>query len=141
MKIDLPADVIKQILQQDSKMLATHIVVNRILGSFREEAKLAMAELMRRRMQNKDDFKFEEFIKNEVQNTNIDLKMPTVQEIKKEIIGSIIGQMFHKHTNEEFEESIDENIDENIEEPPQLDAKTTRDLQEVFEQLKVITSS
>ncbi|HUU87005.1 MAG TPA: hypothetical protein VMX17_04540 [Candidatus Glassbacteria bacterium] len=139
MKIDLPKDVIEKILKQDSEMLATHVVANRILGSFREEAKLAMTELMRRRMQDKDKFAFEEFIREEVKSTNIDLKLPSVQEIKREIIGSIVGQLF-SNKQPHIVEDISEDIPEDGPEDQEMDEKTAKDLQEVFEQLHIITS-
>ena len=135
MKIDLPQNVIQRILKQDSEMLATHVVVNRILGSFREEAKLAMIELMRRRMQDKEEFAFEKFIKEEVEATNIDLKTPSVQEIKREIIGSIVGQLFANK-----QPDIDDEEDNEDNEVQQLDEKTAKDLQEVFEQFQILTS-
>jgi len=137
MKIDLSVEDIQKILKQDSQMLATHVVVNRVLGSFREEAKLAMAELMRRRIKENENFDFENFIINETNETKISLKTPNFQQMKKEIFGNIIQQLFANKNIIEDEEEPEE-IEEI--EPVQFDEKTAKDLQDVMEQLEIIVS-
>jgi len=137
MKIDLSVEDIQKILKQDSQMLATHVVVNRVLGSFREEAKLAMAELMRRRIKENENFDFENFIINETNETKISLKTPNFQQMKKEIFGNIIQQLFANKNiikDEEEPEEVEEV------EPVQFDEKTAKDLQDVMEQLEIIVS-
>ena len=137
MKIDLPKDVAEKILKQESEMLATHVVVNRVLGSFREEAKLAMIELMRRRMQG-DEFDFESFIAKETDETCISLQTPSLHELKKEIIGKVVSQLFNPKQLEDEEDSSEET--EKDEEAFEFDSRTQKDLDSIMEQLKIITS-
>ena len=52
-------------MQKKSETLAAIIVANRVLGSFKDEARLAMIELMKRKKEG-DLFDFNKFIEDEI---------------------------------------------------------------------------
>lgn len=62
---------LEALLQSDSKNLASLVVLYRVLGTFKNEAKLSMKELMRRKV-NGDEFDFQSFINEEIK------KNPTI---------------------------------------------------------------
>lgn len=80
---------IEKILEQDSKTLATVIIANRVLGSFREEAKKCMIALMKRR-QDGDKFEFEKFIEDGVSEYKIEINMNMFDDFKKQMTNYII---------------------------------------------------
>ena len=49
-----------------SESLAAVIISNRLLGLFSDQAKVCMSELLRRREDEGDLFKFEEYIANQI---------------------------------------------------------------------------
>lgn len=51
-----------------SESLAATIVANRILGLYQEESKQCMSELLRRKEDENDQFDFESYIKNQIDN-------------------------------------------------------------------------
>lgn len=78
----------KKIIENDSKALAVTIIAYRVLGLYKEEAKLCMMELMRRRKLG-EKFEFERFIKDGVKEYKIDINMDLLDDFKKEITESI----------------------------------------------------
>ena len=80
---------IEKILEQDSKTLAVVIIANRVLGSFREEAKKCMVVLMKRRQEG-DKFEFEKFIEDGVSEYKIKINMNMLDDLKKQMTNYII---------------------------------------------------
>ncbi len=52
--------------EPSSESLAAVIISNRLLGLFSDQAKICMSELLRRREDEGDLFKFEEYIDNQI---------------------------------------------------------------------------
>lgn len=133
-KINLSKEEQDQILADDSQTLATRIVIHRMLNSFHEEAKLAMFELMRRRVQDKEEFDFEKYIEDGFKENNIDIKIPSLNELKKSIIEKNIYSIFRGESSKEKDDEP-ENEDE-----IKLNVKQEKDLNEILEVLGEILS-
>ena len=82
----------EELLKQDSKALAVTIVANRVLGSYREEAKKCMLILMQRRFAG-DKFEFERFIEDAAKEYKIEVKMDFLDDLKTQITNSIAGEL------------------------------------------------
>jgi len=82
----------KELLNQDSKALAVIIIVNRVLGSYREEAKICMMILMQRKMSG-EIFEFEKFIKDGVKEYQIKVDTNLLKGLKKQISNSLTNNM------------------------------------------------
>jgi len=68
--------------------LAAIVVIYRVLGNFKEDAKLAMIELMRRNGAG-DAFDFDKFIELNAARCKINLSMPSFASMKNTISSSI----------------------------------------------------
>jgi hypothetical protein len=78
----------EKLLQQDSKTLAVTIIVNRVLGGYKKEAKKCMIELMRRRLTG-DKFEFEKFIEDGSNEYKIEVNTNLFGDLKKQLLSSI----------------------------------------------------
>ena len=78
----------KELLQQDSKTLAVMVIANRVLGSYREEAKKCMMVLMQRKMAG-DKFEFEKFIADASKEYEIKVNVNLASDMKKELMNSM----------------------------------------------------
>lgn len=74
----------QDIEKMDSINLASMVVLNRALGSFRQEAKLCMIELMKRKSAG-DAFDFETFIAENSEKYKIKLNLQSFATIKSKI--------------------------------------------------------
>lgn len=109
---DFTEEELKELLNKDSQSLATMIVINRTLGSYKKESKFCMIELMKRRSLG-EDFQFENFIKENTQSHKINFNIPNVKSIKQEFVSSIIkevikGNLFSSSPEENNENDIDD---------------------------------
>jgi len=134
-KINLPQEDQNIILADNSEILATRIIIHRLLNSFHEEAKLAMYELMRRRIQDKEQFDFETFIENGIKENQIDVKIPSINDIKKNFIQKTIYSLLTKQDDKINEEDIDDMSEEEKDVIPEEDPKKEKDINEVIETL------
>jgi hypothetical protein len=89
----------EELLKTNSENLASMIVIYRVLGIFKEEAKLCMIELMKRK-ENDDDFDFESFINENVDKHQIKLNIPTSKEIKFNVSREITKVITSMLTNQ-----------------------------------------
>ena len=135
MKINLPKEEIELITKDDSETLAARIVMFRMLNSFREEAKVAMIELMKRK-QSGDSFDFEAFIENTIKENSIDLKMPTFNNLKRNFMEKSIYNFMKGIVNENDESPDDDDEDDDLKkekEPTEKDIKKQKDLNTIIE--------
>lgn len=108
---------LQELLKTDSKNIASLIVINRILGGFKEETKFCMIELMKRKI-NGDTFDFESFINESLEKYNIKINIPDFKSMKfemsKMISDTFVSTMMdlNKTNNANSAESIDEDDDE-----------------------------
>ena len=95
---------LKGLLNKDSKTLSTIIIINRTLGCYKAESKFCMIELMKRRSLG-EDFKFEIFIKENVESHKVNLNIPNIKEMKHKLVASFIENAIKENlsspTNEE----------------------------------------
>ena len=84
---------IKSLLSKDSQSLCSVIIIHRVLNSFKEEAKLCMIELMKRKA-NGDQFDFETYIDKEAAKYVINVNIPKVNDIKSKISSTITQAFF-----------------------------------------------
>lgn len=82
----------EELLQKDSKTLATIIIVNRVLGSYRNEAKVSMMILMQRRNDG-DKFQFEKFIVDGAKEYKIDINLNLLDDLKQQIFASLANDI------------------------------------------------
>ena len=75
---------LQELLKTNSQNIASLIVINRILGGFKEETKYCMVELMKRKMSG-DTFDFETFIKENLEKYNIKINIPDFKSMKFEM--------------------------------------------------------
>lgn len=145
MKVNLSKKEIESIIKDNSESLAARVVVFRMLGSFKEEAKVAMAELMRRK-QSGDNFDFENFIENQVKENSIDLKIPSFNNLKRNFMERSIYNLMNGIINEP--EDKDEDDDDEQEEKAveikkeftQEELKKQKDLDTIVETIAEILS-
>lgn len=89
--------------------LASMIVISRILGTFRPEAKACMIELMNRKSRG-DTFDFESFIKENYEKYKIKLNLQSFTSIKSKISTSIMESLINIDADSIIDDSI--NIDD-----------------------------
>ena len=97
---------LQDLLKKDSKSLCCIIIINRTLGCYKKESKQWMIELMKRR-QSGEDFKFEQYIKENIEKHNIKLNIPNIKSIKKNFISGIVsefikGEIFNVDDNDDL---------------------------------------
>jgi hypothetical protein len=140
MKVNLTQEEIDSILKQDSEMLAVRVATHRVIGSFPEEAKVAMYELMRRRIVDKSAFNFEAVIEEIAKESKIDLKVPKLQDFKRTFFNELIQAMVTRKTDDLFKaaEQNDEPEEKEPPIPPPMDPKKEKDMFEVYTELKRI---
>lgn len=146
MKIKLSKEEIDCIVKDDSKSLAARVVVFRMLNSFREEAKVAMAELMKRR-QLGEIFDFETFIETQVKENSIDLKIPSFNNLKRNFmeksIYNLMSGIINEKDNNEDDDDDDEEEEEIVEPKKEFtkeEIKKQKDLETIVETIAEILS-
>jgi len=77
---------------KNSEALASVVVIHRVLGSYKNESKICMIELMKRR-QCGEDFNFEEFIGTKVEEYQFTINTNPVFEMKNMLSKNIAASM------------------------------------------------
>jgi hypothetical protein len=77
-----------KLLKQDSKTLAVTIIAYRVLGLYKEEAKKCMMVLMQRKLKG-DEFEFERFIEDGVNEYKINVNTDLLSDLKKQVSHSL----------------------------------------------------
>jgi hypothetical protein len=135
MKVNLSEKEKTDIFANDSESLAAIVVVYRMLNTMKEEAKLAMWELMRRRAEQKEDFDFESFIEKNLSENRIDFKLPNFNELKRGFIQKTIYSTLKEAFNPTTEEETKEETKEEPIIPVEIDEKKQKDLKDIMETL------
>lgn len=96
-------ELIQEIPQANSEVLAAHVVVYRTLGINRELAKACMQELANRRKFS--DFDYEGFIEEKVKEIPLTKKLDTVktsQAIQKQVQGINVRRVIQTNDSKNF---------------------------------------
>jgi len=97
-----------------------------------------MYELMRRRVQEKENYEFEDVISQIVMDNSINLRLPSFTKLKREFLEKFIYSLLNPSKQDLEEESIETMEEEKQEEPIKTDSKTEKDLIEVLSTLEHI---
>lgn len=91
--------------------LASMVIIHRALGAYKNEAKLCMIELMKRKAKG-DNFDFEGFIKTESQKYQIKLNIPKFADVRAKMSNALIGAVIAMNKDSIEEKQEDDNDEE-----------------------------
>lgn len=132
MEVNLSQEDIDLISKQDSEMLATYIAIFRAIGALEDQSKVAMVELMKRKIKG-DTFDYDSFIRDKIKEAAVSIKVPKVNDFKKAIVGNIINSVITGKDNineKDFEQ------EETKEEVIKFDEQIEKDLKVVMDTMK-----
>lgn len=98
MKVD-----IETILKSSTENIATFIAANKMFNTFKQETKLCMIELMKRKAAG-DEFDFQKHIDNIIKSNNINLNLKPYASVKQQISSIVTDAMLNVNRGDIEEE-------------------------------------